>query len=121
MAKGEQTAAPFNNPLASLAATTRALPLGQLQPDEQVETAPAIPARAVVRFERKGHGGKEVTVVEKLELPTDDLEIWLARLKKALGCGGSTRGAALVLQGDQRERAADLLAQWSVPRVSVAR
>jgi len=38
---------------------------------------PAGPARAVVRIERKGRGGKEATIVEKLELNAKTLELWL--------------------------------------------
>jgi translation initiation factor 1 len=79
-----------------------------------------IPARAVVRFERKGHGGKEVTAIEKLKLSADELAVWRARLQKALGCGGTVSGAEMVLQGDQRKRVAALLAEWGVLRVTVA-
>jgi translation initiation factor 1 len=66
--------------------------------------APAPPARAVIRLERKGRGGKEATVVEKLALPPRALGEWGDALKRALGCGGAVEGDAIVVQGDQRER-----------------
>jgi translation initiation factor 1 len=77
------------------------------------------PARAVVRLERKGRGGKEVTVVEQLGLPKDRLEQWLKELKQSLGCGGALEESELVLQGDQRERVEAWLAKKGVKRISV--
>lgn len=81
---------------------------------------PPPPARAVVRMERAGRGGKTVTVVEKLGLPRRELEAWLAELKRALGCGGVVEGDALVLQGDTRERTGKLLEARGVKKVTVA-
>ncbi len=83
-------------------------------------SAKPAPARAVVRFERKGRGGKAVTVVEKLALGPRELEAWLSELKRALGCGGAVEGEALVLQGDLRERVRALLEARGVRKVTVA-
>jgi translation initiation factor 1 len=80
----------------------------------------AIP-RAVVRIERTGRGGKEVTVVERLGLAPIEREQWLKALKATLGCGGVVEGDALVLQGDHRERLRTILAARGVKRVTVAR
>jgi len=80
---------------------------------------PDAPPRAVVRLERKGRAGKEVTVVEQLALAPADLEAWAFDLKKRLGCGGAVDGAAIVLQGDQRARAKARLAERGVRRISV--
>jgi translation initiation factor 1 len=77
------------------------------------------PARAVVRMERKGRGGKEVTVVEQLGLPEKELEKWLKDLKNALGCGGALEKADIVLQGDQRKRLPQLLQEKGVRKVTV--
>jgi translation initiation factor 1 len=77
------------------------------------------PARAVVRLERKGRGGKEATVVEKLALPASALATWLDEAKRALGCGGAVEDGALVLQGDQRERVARWLERRGVRKVTV--
>jgi len=74
--------------------------------------APRAPARAVVRLERKGRGGKEATVVEKLELPPAELAGWADELKRALGCGGGVEGEAVVVQGDQRDR----VSRWLLGR-----
>ena len=80
---------------------------------------PSGPARAVVRMERKGRGGKEVTVVEQLGLRERELAEWLKALKGALGCGGAVEGATLVLQGDHRPRVKALLEERGVRRVTL--
>jgi translation initiation factor 1 len=107
---------PFNNPFGALRDRLGTLPAG---PAPAQPTAPKGPARAVVRMERKGRGGKEVTSVEQLDLPDRELEVWLKELKAALGCGGVVEGDAIVLQGDQRKRLPALLAARGVRKITV--
>ena len=107
---------PFHNPFGALREQMTDLPPG---PAPVQPPPPKGPARAVVRMERKGRGGKEVTVVEQLDLSPRALETWLKDLKGALGCGGATEGATLVLQGDQRKRLPDLLAARGVRKITV--
>ncbi len=76
------------------------------------------PAWAVVRLERKGRGGKEVTVVEKLDLRASELGRWAKSLKQGLGCGGVVEERTIVLQGDQRERAMAWLEAQGVRKVT---
>lgn len=106
----------FFNPFGGLKDKLGELPEGP-RPHPEEPTQPRGPARAVVRMERKGRGGKEVTVVEQLALPARELEVWLKALKNALGCGGVVEGDALVLQGDQRKRLPGLLAARGVRKV----
>lgn len=109
--------APFNNPFAALSGAREALPS---RPVAAAPEKPAKgPARAVVRLEKKGRGGKEVTVVEQLGLRGDELETWLKALKQSLGCGGAVEEDTLLLQGDQRERLPELLAARGVRKISV--
>jgi translation initiation factor 1 len=112
-------AAPFHNPFAGLAGRREELAAGP-PPEPERKPAPAGPARAVIRYERKGHGGKEVTLVEKLELPPRELERWIKEARSALGCGGTVQDGALVLQGDQRPRLQKWLAGRGVRRISVS-
>jgi translation initiation factor 1 len=113
-------AAPFNNPFAAIASKREELPAGPapVAASEKKQERKG-PARAVVRLERKGRGGKEVTVVEHLELPKAEREVWLKALKNSLGCGGVVEEDSLVLQGDQRERLPALLEARGVRRVVV--
>jgi translation initiation factor 1 len=56
-------------------------------------------------------------VIEKLGLSPDALAEWADALKRALGCGGGVERDALVLQGDQRDRAARWLEERGVRKV----
>ena len=116
---------PFHNPFASLAPLRDTLPEKPTAPAAPAPPAPATKsagktyARAVVRMERSGRGGKEATVIEQLDLRPAEREAWLKALKAALGCGGSIEGDTLMLQGDQRERLKKILTERGVKRVTI--
>ncbi len=116
-------AAAFHAPFAALHALRGQLPAAAPSaPSAPARPAPAgrpAPARAVVRLEKKGRRGKEVTVVEQLSLPSEDMQAWLAELRRTLGCGGAEEEGALVLQGDHRRRVEAFLRARGVARVSV--
>jgi translation initiation factor 1 len=76
-------------------------------------------ARAVIRMERTGRGGKEVTIIDHLDLPAAALERWLKELKSALGCGGVIEEHAILLQGDHRKRLTPLLSARGVKKVTI--
>jgi translation initiation factor 1 len=109
------------SPFARLEALRSSLPAGPTAAAQAPgpDAGPRGPARAVVRMERKGRGGKEVTVVEKLGLGPAALEAWCRDLKQALGCGGSVDGELIVLQGDLRARVAAVLTARGVAKVTV--
>lgn len=109
---------PFNNPFGALGGLRDALP--QAPKKEVKEEKQKGPARAVVRLERAGRRGKEVTIIEHLELKPVEREAWLKELKSAMGCGGVLEDEALVLQGDLRERTAKWLEKKGVRKVTVA-
>ena len=71
----------------------------------------AVPARitAKLRMEKKGRGGKTVTVV--YGLPQNDvfLRDLAAELKRTCGTGGAVAEGGIELQGEQRERVRDAL------------
>lgn len=74
------------------------------QPETKPEPADAPLARGklVLRYSKKGRGGKAVTLVQGLERA---VRTSLAKqLGKAMGCGVRVDGDDLVVQGDQRER-----------------
>ena len=109
------------SPFARLEALRPSLPAGPAPAASAPapDARPKGPARAVVRMERKGRGGKEVTVVEKLGLGPAALEAWCRDLKHALGCGGSVDGELIVLQGDLRSRLPAVLTARGVAKVTV--
>ena len=109
---------PFNAAFAGLASLRDTLPQAERREPARAP-APKGPSRAVVRYERKGRGGKEATVVEQLVLSPRERAEWLLAMKHSLGCGGILEGEALVLQGDQRARVRAWLEARGVSRISV--
>jgi translation initiation factor 1 len=73
----------------------------------------------VIRYQRKGRGGKEVTLVELRGVPAGELDGWLSSLKRELGCGGFLEDGQLALSGDQRDRLRAVLEHCGVTRISV--
>ena len=108
------------DPFAALDALRASLPPGPPPKISPPKPAPKPPARAVVRLEKKGRRGKDVTIVEKLDLREADLEIWCRELKQAMGCGGTVEEDAIVLQGDLRSRLAPVLTARGVAKVTVS-
>jgi translation initiation factor 1 len=115
---------PFHNPfevLGRLRGVPPPEPEKTAAPAERQsdEGSPKTIRRAVIRLERAGRKGKEVTVVEHLDLDARERDDWLKALKAALGCGGVVEGASLVLQGDHRARLPALLSKRGVKKVTV--
>ena len=115
LACGMSAKKPPENPFAKLDAMRALLPSREIAPVVKKEKPPPKPpARAVVRFEKKGRGGKMVTVIEQLALPEAELERWCSELKKELGCGGAVEGDNILLQGDLRARLPAILTRRGV-------
>ncbi len=70
-------------------------------------TAPKLSAdnkTVYVERDRKGRGGKTVTVVSNLQLAPDKAEALLKTLKAQVGAGGAIKEGNLEIQGDHREK-----------------
>jgi translation initiation factor 1 len=65
--------------------------------------------RVLVRRERKGHGGKAVTVIEGAGLRGRDLEELAREAARGLGAGARVEDGAIVVQGDQADRVVEWL------------
>jgi len=110
---------PFaHRPFARLAGASAPAPVSTPVAASRADPVKTAPAWAVVRLERKGRGGKEVTVVEKLDLRASELDRWAKSLKQDLGCGGVVEKRTIVLQGDQRGRAVTWLEARGVRKVT---
>ena len=64
---------------------------------------------AKLRMEKKGRGGKVVTVVDGLPQNGAFLKELIQELKRACGTGGTATDGAVELQGDLRDRVRELL------------
>ena len=54
--------------------------------------------------DRKGRGGKTVTLVAGVSASTAELAALASELKRLCGTGGTLRGGVIEIQGDVRER-----------------
>jgi translation initiation factor 1 len=66
----------------------------------QANVSPA-QQRVIIRFERKGRGGKVVTVIEGLQMPEKERGALLKQLKMKLGTGGTIKDSSFEIQGDR--------------------
>jgi len=67
------------------------------------------PKAVRVRLDRKGRGGKSVTLIEGIQLTGKDREALLRKLKTWLGTGGALKEDVLEIQGDHRDAVISLL------------
>ncbi len=62
-----------------------------------------------LRMEKKGRGGKVVSVIYDLPQNEEFLKTLCQEMKRACGTGGAVTDAGVEIQGDQRDRLRDLL------------
>ena len=76
-------------------------------------TSESVPDRVVakLRLEKKGRGGKSVSVIYDLPNHAGFLKTLCQDLKRACSVGGAVIEGGVELQGDQRERLRTLLRQ----------
>ncbi len=84
--------------------------------DEPQPSEPALPSNPAaalptlqhnspvrVHLDRKGRGGKSVSVITGVKSPTKGKKALLKHLKTKLGTGGAIKGDDLEVQGDRRD------------------
>ena len=84
-------------------------------PDTEINLSHA--GTIVLSRERKGHGGKTVTLISGLTLPAPRMDILARALRKGLGCGATVEQGKIMLQGDIVERAREWLAKHGATTV----
>jgi translation initiation factor 1 len=95
----------------------RACPRCGRQPCQCPAAVALVPAATPlhVGLERKGRGGKAVTVVHGLPAGTAASADLLRQLKAHCGAGGTLKAETLEIQGDQRDRVLAFLARLGFP------
>jgi len=73
------------------------------------ETLPKQQQRLRVSIEKKGRGGKTVTVVTGFVGAEEDLKELGRMLKSKCGVGGSSKDGEILIQGELKQRVIDLL------------
>ncbi len=93
--------------------SSETLPPGE--PETSEEPAVRSPGKPKLQFfyEKKGRAGKPATIIAGFDGMSDSRIADIARqLKQRLGCGGSARGGEILLQGDRRRQARELLDEY---------
>ena len=86
-------------------------PTFQFEEEEVIEQETLAPKdqKLIVAIDRKGRGGKQVTVVTGFIGKDDDLEALGKTLKTKCGVGGSVKDGEILIQGDQRDKITTIL------------
>jgi translation initiation factor 1 len=61
--------------------------------------------------ESAGRGGKAVTLVKNLALSAEEMKSLAKRLKQECGTGGTVKDGVIEIQGEHREKIAELLSK----------
>ena len=77
--------------------------------EEEAETLPKNQQKLRVSMEKKGRGGKTVTLIRGFIGTEDDLKELGKLLKTKCGVGGSSKDGEIIIQGDFKQRIIDLL------------
>jgi len=78
-------------------------PLAACRCAQSATTLPEGDGIVRLRRERKGRGGKAVTLVDGVPLQAPELKRLAKRLKQRCGVGGAVKEGRIEIQGDQRE------------------
>lgn len=77
--------------------------------DEEIDTPDKKQQKLRVSIEKKGRGGKTVTLVNGFIGTEDDLKELGKILKTKCGVGGSVKDGKIIIQGEFKQRIIDLL------------
>jgi translation initiation factor 1 len=64
---------------------------------------------AYLHRDSKGRGGKGMTLIKNLVLAEDDMFALAKKIKQACGTGGTVKSKVIEIQGNDRERIAEIL------------
>ncbi|MDA0314956.1 MAG: translation initiation factor [Bacteroidetes bacterium] len=83
----------------------------QIGEDGTQETLPPSQQKLKVLLDKKSRAGKQVTLIEGFLGTEEDLKELGKLLKNKCGVGGSTKDGQILIQGDHREKALQILIQ----------
>lgn len=77
--------------------------------EEEEVLLPSSAQKLLVRKEKKGRGGKVVTIVEGYKGNPQTLEELTKKIKQQCGVGGATKGKDIIIQGDLADKVVKIL------------
>lgn len=81
----------------------------QTEEAQEETTLPPSQQRLIVRIDRRGRAGKQVTLIEGFKGSSDDLAALAKTLKVKCGVGGTAKDREITIQGDLRDKITALL------------
>lgn len=81
----------------------------QTEETQEETTLPPSRQRLIVRIDRRGRAGKQVTLIEGFKGSSDDLAALAKTLKVKCGVGGTAKDGEITMQGDLRDKITALL------------
>jgi translation initiation factor 1 len=90
--------------------------VSDIQKDNQKYNSPI-----KVHYEKKGRGGKEALIIRGF-IPEEkhDLDKLSKLIKSKLGVGGSVKDNEIIIQGNQRDKAIDILKEYGFKDIKKA-
>lgn len=98
----------------------------QGNPDAVIEEAPSVKkisfkSKLKVHYEKKGRGGKEAVIIRGFEEDEQhDLDGICKTIKSKIGVGGTAKDYEIIIQGSQRDKIVEILAQLGFKDVKKA-
>lgn len=77
--------------------------------EQEPQTLEPSKQRLIVNIDRKGRGGKQVTLVSGFVGTHEDLAALGKQLKVKCGVGGTAKDGEITIQGDLRDKVTELL------------
>ena len=81
----------------------------QTEETQEETTLPPSRQRLIVRIDRRGRAGKQVTLIEGFKGSGDDLAALAKTLKVKCGVGGTAKDGEITIHGDLRDKVTALL------------
>ena len=94
----------------------------EMPDDSQKESSDHFIAKSIIRvhLEKKGRGGKSVSIIRGLEMTNAKMKEIEKKIKSHCGVGGTQKNGEIIIQGDHRDKIIDLLKKMGASNIKKA-